>query len=296
MTKIFIATPMYGGMCSGMYAQSMLGLQAVFSQTQIPSVFSSMFNESLIPRARNALTRAFLKSDCTHLFFVDADIRFNPADVPPMIAADKDVICGIYPKKEINWITVARAIEANVPQEQLKHHTGAWVINLLNYADRADVPANEPLEVFNGGTGFMLIKRTVFEALMDVTASYQNDVVDLSGTLQPREEIYEFFTTSIEPETRRLLSEDYHFCRQVRLHGMKVWAAPWVNLGHFGSYMFEGQLLQSIPEHDVQSKIEKIIEARKERNYEETNRLQKSLSVDGIIVECSDKTLTWRQQ
>lgn len=245
MTKIFIATPMYGGMCTGMYCQSMIGLQGVFAQMQIHSMFSCMFNESLIPRARNALTQAFLKTDCTHLFFIDADIRFDPQAVPPMIAADKDVICGIYPKKEINWPMVEMAIHANVPHDQLKHHTGAWVVNLLNYADRAEVPANEPLEVFNGGSGFMLIQRQVFERLMDVTARYKNDVVDLSGTIQPSEEIYEFFTTSIEPETRRLLSEDYHFCRQVRQAGMKVWIAPWVNLGHFGSYMFEGQLLQS---------------------------------------------------
>lgn len=244
MNKIFIATPMYGGMCSGVYCQGMLGLQAIFAQTQIQSMFSCMFNESLIPRARNALTRAFLKSDCTHLMFIDADIRFNPSDVPPMIAADKDVICGIYPKKEINWTTVKMAMSAGVPEHQLKHHTGAWVVNLMDYADRVEVPADQPLEVFNGGTGFMLIKREVFDKLMAVTCSYKNDVVDLSGTIQQAEEIYEFFTTSIEPETRRLLSEDYHFCRQVRLNGMKVWIAPWVNLGHFGSYMFEGQLLQ----------------------------------------------------
>jgi hypothetical protein len=42
-----------------------------------------------------------------------------------------------------------------------------------------------------------------------------------------------------------LLSEDYHFCRLARMNGIKVYAAPWATLGHMGSYLFEGYLLQS---------------------------------------------------
>jgi hypothetical protein len=48
-------------------------------------IMSFMMNESLITRARNALAHNFLKTDCSHLMFIDADIRFNPADIPPMI-------------------------------------------------------------------------------------------------------------------------------------------------------------------------------------------------------------------
>jgi len=40
-----------------------------------------------------------------------------------------------------------------------------------------------------------------------------------------------------------LLSEDYYFCHKAREAGLKVWAAPWVQLGHFGNYLFEGGLL-----------------------------------------------------
>ena len=82
--KLFVATPMYGGMCSGFYAQSMLQLK---DQTAVkfPIIMSFMFNESLITRARNALAHQFLKTDATHLMFIDADIRFNPADIENMI-------------------------------------------------------------------------------------------------------------------------------------------------------------------------------------------------------------------
>ena len=243
--KIFVATPMYGGNCAGYYTQSIIQLSSVFSQHNIQLSFSFMFNESLITRARNALTHQFLKSDSTHLMFIDSDIKFNPNDILRMIDANKDIICGIYPKKEINWGTVREAMNNQVPEDKLKFHTGSFVVNLVDYAHTVTVPISQPVEIFNGGTGFMLIKREVFEKLKDHVPSYSNDVGDLSGALQQSEKITEFFATSIEPETNRLLSEDYHFCREWRKIGGKVYAAPWVQLAHVGTYAFEGQLLQS---------------------------------------------------
>lgn len=243
--KVFIATPMYGGMCTGLYMQSMLNLQQAMMQNDIGAMVSTMFNESLITRARNALVNNFLKTDCTHLLFIDADIRFNANEVIALLKADKDVICGIYPKKEINWYAVNEAVKNGVDQSELKKHTGSFVVNLVDYSSSVTVPMHEPLEIWNGGTGMMAIKREVFEKLMDVVPAYSNDVVDLSGNTGVGDKIYEFFATSIEPETNRLLSEDYHFCRIWRLNGGKIHAAPWMTLGHVGSYIFEGELVKS---------------------------------------------------
>ena len=240
---IFIASPMYGGQCYGYYTQSVLVLQKTLNSANIDTTFSFMFNESLITRARNALTHAFLNTDCTHLLFIDADIRFNPSDVIPMIEADKEVICGIYPKKEINYGSLKKAIENNVEQNNLKYYTGAFVVNLKDYKGEVVVPINEPVEIWNGGTGFMLIKREAFEKLKDHCPTYTNDVQDLGGTVKAQAPIVEYFATSIEPETNRLLSEDYHFCRIARLNGIQIWAAPWARLAHIGTYTFEGQLI-----------------------------------------------------
>ena len=240
---IFVCTPMYGGQCYGYYAQSVLTLQTTLKDAGISSTFSFMFNESLITRARNALTHGFLKSEATHLLFIDSDIRFNPNDVVKMIEADKEIICGLYPKKEINFSSVKRGIDAGVPMDQLKYYTGAFVVNLVGYQGEVTVPVNEPVEIWNGGTGFMLIKREVFEKLKDVCPTYNNDVTDLGGTIQSQAPIVEYFATSIEPETNRLLSEDYHFCHVARNNGVKVWGAPWVRLAHIGTYTFEGQLI-----------------------------------------------------
>jgi len=240
--KVFVATPMYGGMCTGFYTQSILQMQNVFMQNGIESALSFVFNESLIQRARNSLAHAFLKTDATHLLFIDADLRFDANGIYRMLECDKEVICGIYPKKEINWPMVKIAIEQGVPAEELKHHTGSWVINLAGYAGSATVSVNEPFEIWAGGTGMMLIKREVFEKLKETTESYLNDMVDLSGSIQDKERIYNFFSLSIEPGTERLLSEDYHFCREWREIGGQIWAAPWLTPGHVGTYLFEGQL------------------------------------------------------
>jgi hypothetical protein len=202
-----------------------------------------MFNESLITRARNSLAHQFIKSNATHLMFIDSDIRFRPTDILKMLEADKDIICGIYPKKEINWFTVKNAMDNQVPQEHLKYHTGSFVVNLVGYAGEVTVPVDKPVEIFNGGTGFMLIKRKVFDKLSKKVPEYTNDVGDLSGQMGTSAKIKEFFATSIEPETNRLLSEDYHFCRIWRMAGGKVYAAPWAHLGHMGSYLFEGALI-----------------------------------------------------
>jgi hypothetical protein len=243
MAKLFIATPMYGGMCAGSYAQSLLNVSSILQKEGHEVLMSFMFNESLITRARNALSQAFLKSDATHMMFIDADINFNPHDVLTMLQADKEIICGIYPKKEINWTTVKQAMDAGVPNEQLKYHTGSFVVNLVDYAPSVTVPVDQPVEIQNGGTGFMMIKREVFEALIPHVPFYMNDVADLGNTMLPREKIHEFFATSIEEGTQRLLSEDYHFCAIYRKIGGHIYAAPWANLAHIGTYMFEGRLI-----------------------------------------------------
>ena len=51
-----------------------------------------MFNESLIQRGRNLLASQFMGGNYSHLMFIDADIKFNPADILKMIEADKDII------------------------------------------------------------------------------------------------------------------------------------------------------------------------------------------------------------
>jgi hypothetical protein len=244
LAKLFVATPMYGGMCTGLYASAVMQCVGAFGQAGIQMYYSFMMNESLITRARNSMAYDFMKS-ATHLMFIDADIGFNPQDIPRMLMADKDIICGIYPKKEINWVEVTQAVKAGVPPDQLSQHTGAFVLNLPSGVQSATGNINEPIEIANGGTGFMLIKRKVFDTLADKVPSYTNDMYHAVDTVREVKVIREYFATSIDEESNRLLSEDYHFCKIARQAGFKVWCAPWASFSHTGSYNFSGQLPRS---------------------------------------------------
>jgi hypothetical protein len=175
--------------------------------------------------------------------FIDADIGFNPTDILAMIDADKDIICGVYPKKEINWMQVSESVKAGVPPQELHLHTGAFVVNLVKDAPVAEGKVGEPLEISNGGTGFMLIKREVFEKLAETVPEYNNDMFVATDEVRTPKIIKEFFATSIDKDSgNRLLSEDYHFCKIAREAGFRVWAAPWAQLTHCGTYNFSGQL------------------------------------------------------
>ena len=241
--QILVATPMYGGMCHGSYTMGMIQMVSVFTQARVPFQYSYMMNESLITRARNSLANDFLATNCTHLMFIDADIGFNPADILRMINANKDIICGIYPKKEIDWVQVSKAVQDGVTPQELKNHTGAFVVNLVDDAKSAEGDVNSPIQISNGGTGFMLIQRKVFEGLLGKVPTYNNDMFLAIDTERKPKVINEFFATSIDEKSgNRLLSEDYHFCKIAREQGFTVWAAPWAQLAHCGSYIFNGQL------------------------------------------------------
>jgi hypothetical protein len=229
--RVFIATPMYGGMATASYTMSLAHTPATFFKNGVGVNFSVAVNDSLVPRARNYLTYQFLNSPATHLMWIDADIGFDPMDIVKMVRVDKDIVCGIYPKKEVNWGAVAKAAGDGVPPQRLRDHENSLVLNLIDQSPDRVTPEGL-IEIANAGTGFMLIKRGVFDALAADTPSY----VDSST---PGIELKEFYAVSIDPDAgNSLLSEDYHFCKTARDHGFKIYAAPWVRLTHTGTYIF----------------------------------------------------------
>ena len=210
---VFIATPMYGGQCMGEYARSLIGLCLRLRDAEIDCHLSFTYNESLITRGRNFLVHRFLETvAATHLMFIDADIRFVPDDVLRMLAADVDILCGVYPKKAIDWDAIRDAALRGVPAAELPWHTGLGVGTPIIH----DVTgAFEPIEVRSCGTGFMLIKRSVFERLAARVPAYRNTDCQTNDSMglgvADREFwddrwIREYFDTSIE--NGHLLAED----------------------------------------------------------------------------------------
>jgi len=248
--KVFVATPMYGGMAHGLYIKSCLDLQTTMAKYGIETKFSFLFNESLITRARNYLVDEFLRSDFTHLLFIDSDIHYNPQDVIAMLALDKDVIGGPYPKKSINWGNVAQAARnhPNMEPRELENLVGEYVFNVVKGTKQFQV--TDPLEVLEIGTGYMMVKRHVFDKMKDAypMIHYKPDHVgqaNFDGTRY----IHAYFDTVIDTAesitgggSDRYLSEDYMFCQMWRKIGGQVWLCPWMKTQHIGTYAFTGNM------------------------------------------------------
>jgi len=148
----------------------------------------------------------------THLFFIDADIGFEPWHVLAVLNHDKDVVCGLYPMK-------------TVPVQ--------WVVNGFEGAKEED--NGNLLEVSKSGTGFMCIDKKIFEGLKSHPAvkKYNNDI-DLPKELD--EHMYTFFDTAVREN--RYYSEDWTFCENFRDQGGEIWVDKRVHLRHTGNFVF----------------------------------------------------------
>ena len=248
--KIFVATPMYGGMCSGQYCKSTADLSKLAQSYGIEIEFFYLFNESLITRARNYCVDEFLRHErFTHLMFIDSDIGFNPDDILTLAAiaepgSDKQIVCGPYPKKCISWEKVKVAVDKGYGDENpqaLADYVGDYVFNPAS--GKNQIRIDEVAEVMEGGTGFMMIQRSAFEQYEKAYPEfhYLPDHVR-SEHFDGTREIMAYFDCVICPDTKRYLSEDYMFCQWARNAGIKVLMAPWMRLTHMGSYTFGGSL------------------------------------------------------
>ena len=247
--SIFLATPMYGGQCSGMYTKASNDLAMACANYGIPIRFYYLFNESLITRARNYCVDEFLRSDCTHLMFIDSDIGFNYKDVIALLhltdpEEGRDIVTGAYPKKTIAWEKVYSAVKQGYGDKnphELENFVGDFVFN--PDTSQPTIRIDEPVKIREGGTGFMMIHRSAFEKFEEAYPELKY-LPDHARTEQfdGSREITAYFDTIIDPESKRYLSEDYMFSQYARAIGLNVWLCPWMQLKHVGSYIFGGSI------------------------------------------------------
>jgi len=284
---LFIATPMYGGMCAGMFAKSCADLAAICAQNNIPLQFYFLFNESLITRARNYCCDEFMRGPMQHLMFIDADIGFNPQDVIALMALQAaeeekyEIIGGPYPKKCISWEKIRMAVDKGVADQDpnvLERFVGDYVFNPKGVTSfRID----EPVEVLEIGTGFMMVAKSAMQKFTDAHKQYmyrpdhvrtehfdgsrlimQYFQAEIDGPNAYRifskalkeiaeggkdsqelaKQVLERYDEELGKATLRYLSEDYWFCQRAQEIQLKTWFCPWMQLQHVGTYIFGGSL------------------------------------------------------
>ena len=246
-TRVHICMPCYGGMMTEQTFMSFIKWGNTCRQLGIDWTVETMTNESLISRARNTLTAKFLNTpESTHLMFIDSDIGWEPWHLLVMLNARKDVIGGLYPMKSL-------------PVK--------WCVNGIPGKENGTPEEPNIVEVSKTGTGFLLIKRDVFEKLNQhpATRPFNNDI-GLPEELNPYMKTY--FDTAVREN--RYYSEDWTFCENWRDLGGQVFVDKRVLLRHVGTYVFDGmsqeklykdlQALVQGPTHQIPSQLPEVAE------------------------------------
>ena len=245
---VLVGTPCYGGNVTHLYMQSYLALQEACRGRGIALDLLMFAGNSLITRARNQIAAHFLEAKrFTHLMFIDADIGFEPSQFLQLVDRNVDVAAGIYPLKRIDWAKVRDRVargDADLEAASLNYvlsgrQGGTGTMQVQARGGFASVE--------HAGTGFMLIRRGVFERMIErhPELGFVHSHVEIGDAKAPQRQ-YAFFDTSIDREAGTYLSEDYTFCRRWIAMGGEVWVNLASRFTHVGTHAFHGDFSTQI--------------------------------------------------
>lgn len=209
--KLCVGLPVYGGY----HAHFVPGLLDLVRNPPCSLRIAPNVGDSLVSRSRNRIAARFLKSDCTHLLFLDTDLIFSAEQIARLLDHRLPIVAGLYPKKqkELGWVCNTR-LDFGGPDEK--------GLQRILYA----------------GTGCLLIAREVFEAIIrnNPELAYDGDDGEGEGPF------YDFFKVGIHTDEvtnrRRYLSEDWFFCQLAIDSGYQIHADTHVILKHCGDAIY----------------------------------------------------------
>lgn len=207
--KLFIGIPAYDGKVSIKLAYTIAQLMPLALRHGISVKLGHVSGCSIITMARNMLVDEFLKTDCTELLFIDADVIAEPHHILRLLAQslDKDITAGAYPRRKRDKMFFMD----------------------LHYDDKGDLEFEGSMMRINRvGTGFMLIKRHVIEHVASEAKKYvgQDGESLVAG-------VFEF-----SYQGDKFVGEDYTFCDKASELGYKVWIDVEISLPHVGTEEF----------------------------------------------------------
>lgn len=169
--------------------------------------------------SRNVVAARFLKTDATHLMFIDNDVSAVKGAVTRLIDFNVDLVAAVYPKRQDP------------------------IVFPMRFLPGTDGPQGHPsglLEVAGVAGGFLCIRRNVIQKLWDACPEHEY-ITDLPPDRKARA-IFDHYWFKDEKGTHRL-SEDYAFCERWRKLGGKVLIDPEILMAHTGLKEFHGKLL-----------------------------------------------------
>ncbi|MDD5163485.1 MAG: hypothetical protein PHD95_04730 [Candidatus ainarchaeum sp.] len=184
--------------------------------TQVPSVFFIHFvsfffetakkfqveifqvDSTVVDVARNVLVENFLKSDCTHMLFLDSDMVMPPDIVERLLSHNKEVVSGLYFLRKMLFPCFRLLKDGK-------------------YQSTYDFPKNSLVKADACGLGCILIKRVVLEK------------IDAQNKGKPL-----FFTRYEQNSRTAVFGEDTVFCELIKKAGFEIFIDTGVVLGHYG--------------------------------------------------------------
>jgi hypothetical protein len=209
MKKLFIGIATLGGSPTGFVASLVR-----YARRAAPgSVIAFDGAGGNVGMSRNNLTAQFLKTDCTHLLFLDSDLIFEPEQVERITSHHVPVVGGCYPLKgegELQWCG-----NGFLDRELPVHDDGLQQVRFI-------------------GTGFMVIRRDVIERMIEADRAeieYQRD----EPPHATQWDVWRMGVRQTDDARRRFLTEDWFFCQRANELGFTVWADTQVCLRHIGT-------------------------------------------------------------
>ena len=217
--KLVIATGFTGGTGFAPFLTSMLNTQRVLDQAGIANEFWSVQSAAYVDDMRNAHVARFLKTDATHLVFLNYDMQWTPEGFQRLLTADVPVVGGTY---------------------RVKNAWGRWTANLrvnaagtYEFAQRRDGDGFL-VEAEQIAMGFTCIRREVFEQMRDA----EPDAWYYQGHGDDQLQCYDWYTRIREGSNH--YGEDYAFSLRWRRLGGQMWVDPNITLHHWGLHGWRG--------------------------------------------------------
>jgi hypothetical protein len=242
-TKIHIVVPCNNGTISEAAFISFIKFSNAARQFGLEWSIGTSTNDILLPRAKNTLVSKFLEQpDSTHLMFIDGEIAWEPWHLMVLLNRKVDVIGGLYPTKTIPI---------------------RWVVNTFEGAEEGEDGLHEVSRV---GSGFMLVKREVFDTLSKHPSVVQYKNEGEVGTEQPVLRTY--FESGVKNEL--YVNDDWNFCDNWRSMGGKIYVDKRVMLSQRGNFSYSASVQDALISSLGQAYLEAMKNAGKIKLIEDS--------------------------
>ncbi len=192
--KIMLAIPTYDGKIGIKSAFEFASLSLVLKKLDIGLELAQVSGCAIVSKTRNLLVTQFMKSNCTHLLFVDADIVWTASNVLKLLDKKVDIVSGLYKSR-----VEGKGVFLQLHKEQ----------------------SNKDLLRVNAvGAGFMFIARYVLQEMIDKRPELAYD---------EHHALFDF-----ELKDGKYIGEDYTFCHRAIENGFSIFVDQQNVLGHIG--------------------------------------------------------------